>query len=451
REAGLLPTSPKRPDDCIVSALKCLSNVLFKNASAVQYLRLNHCLDILLERCESQIESPTDLRILQFDMKILFLCSALESASRLEILTSHFESQFFADFLQWSLKADYTTQPQIFDITIDMLKFLFNLCYAKKERDYDQGLYEATFRMLTIIIRDMIVKPVSPKDRKMELVSHLVNFLTSVPSSCYEELLFPPANLDESLVKVDLHDDSTVTQALMVLVDFLEYQLDQNDKTPARAPQLLSPILTVMATASKANRTIRKYFRMRILPPLGSDVKRLPESGPTLRNRLCNKLTAKLQNDDGTAEATALLIFILCKEKVDRAVKYSGFGNFIGFLSRHGLLTRSSGGKNEDDDTYSPESSDSETEEYRMLKDRVNPVTGRVEPPHHDPMEGLSDEQKEFEAMQLVDKIDKLQRSGLIQPGVMGEDGRVRPVEHVLELVQNIPNEPEKSDGDESD
>lgn len=138
REAGLLPTSPKRPDDCIVSALKCLSNVLFKNASAIQYLRLNHCLDILLERCESQIESSTDLRILQFDIKVLFLCSALESASRLEILTSHFESQFFADFLQWSLKADYTTQPQIFDITIDMLKFLFNLCYAKKERDYDQ-------------------------------------------------------------------------------------------------------------------------------------------------------------------------------------------------------------------------------------------------------------------------------------------------------------------------
>ncbi|VDN97857.1 unnamed protein product [Rodentolepis nana] len=410
REAGLLPNSPERPHDSIVIALKCLSNVLFKNASAIQCLRLNHCLDTLLERCESQVKSPTDLRILQFDIKLLFLCSALESASRLEILTSHFESEFFTDFLQWSLKADYTAQPQIFNITIDMLKFIFNLCYAKRERDYDQNLYEPTFRILTTNIRDMIVKPVTPMDRKMELVSHLVNFLTSVPLSCFTELLFPPSNLDESLAKVDLHSDSNVTLALAVLVDFLEYQLDQNDMAPARAPQLLSPILTVIATASKANRTIRKYFRMIILPPLGSDVKRLPESGSTLRNRLCNRLTAKLHNDDGTAEATALLIFILCKEKVDRAVKYSGFGNFVGFLSRHGLLARSSGSSDGDDGTYSPESSDSETEEYRVLKDQVNPVTGRVEPPRQDPMEGLSEEQKEYEAIQLVNKIDKLQR-----------------------------------------
>lgn len=39
-------------------------------------------------------------------------------------------------------------------------------------------------------------------------------------------------------------------------------------------------------------------------------------------------------------------------------------------------------------------------------------------------------------------------RSGLIQPGVVGEDGRVRPVEHVLELVQNVADEQVKSDDD---
>lgn len=93
---------------------------------------------------------------------------------------------------------------------------------------------------------------------------------------------------------------------------------------------------------------------------------------------------------------------------VDRAVKYSGFGNFVGFLSRHGLMAPS--GSRSSGDAYSSTSSDSETEDYRELKDQINPVTGRVEPPHRNPMEGLSDEQKEFEAMQLVNKIDQLQR-----------------------------------------
>ena len=80
----------------------------------------------------------------------------------------------------------------------------------------------------------------------------------------------------------------------------------------------------------------------------------------------------------------------------------------MGFLSRHGLITSSVGHGRSD---YSSPSSDSETEDYRELKDQVNPVTGRVEPPRRNPMEGLSEEQKEFEAMQLVNKIDQLQRS----------------------------------------
>jgi len=41
----------------------------------------------------------------------------------------------------------------------------------------------------------------------------------------------------------------------------------------------------------------------------------------------------------------------------------------------------------------------------------VNPITGRWEEPRPSPMEGMTDEQKEYEAMQLVEKLDKLQRS----------------------------------------
>ncbi|VDM32018.1 unnamed protein product [Hydatigera taeniaeformis] len=446
REAALDPYSPKPPDECIIGALKCLSNVIFKNPEVIQHLRTKHCFDTLLDRCEAQTKGPSNFQIALFDLKVLFLCSALESAARLEILTSRFESDTFVNLLRWTLASDFSVQPQMVDIAIETLKLLFNLSYAKKERDYDQRLYESSYRDLTAVIREMLVNPTKPRERRMELVSHLVNFLTTVPTACYVELLFPPPDLEASMQSGDFHTDPQATQGLSVLVEFLEYQLDQDDKSSSHPGQLLSPILTVMATASKANRTIRKYFRMRLLPHLGADVKRLPETGNTLRNRLCSRLTARAKLDDGTVEAVALLIFILCKEKVDRAVKYSGFGNFVGFLSRHGLMAPS--GSRSSGDTYSSASSDSETEDYRELKDQINPVTGRVEPPRRNPMEGLSDEQKEFEAMQLVNKIDQLQRSGLIQPGVVGEDGRVRPAEHVLELVQNIPDEEEDKESD---
>lgn len=71
-------------------------------------------------------------------------------------------------------------------------------------------------------------------------------------------------------------------------------------------------------------------------------------------------------------------------------------------------------------------------------------------------MEGMSEEQKEYEANQLVNLIDQMQRynkvgflvwntnsqfplsrTGIIQPCRIGEDGRPVPIEHVLELQSN--------------
>ena len=99
-----------------------------------------------MERCETHPRGSPNLQLVLFDLKILFLCSALESASRLEIFTSHFESDVFLNLLRWVLGADLSTSSQMFDIAIEVLKFLFNLSYAKKERDYDlvSFVYEMT-------------------------------------------------------------------------------------------------------------------------------------------------------------------------------------------------------------------------------------------------------------------------------------------------------------------
>lgn len=94
---------------------------------------------------------------------------------------------------------------------------------------------------------------------------------------------------------------------------------------------------------------------------------------------------------------------------MSRFVKYTGYGNAAGLLATRGLL----GGQRSrlsSDVRYSSDS-DSDTEEYRRVKDRINPVTGRVEAEQPDPMEGMTEEEKEEEAKGLVMLFNKLSRS----------------------------------------
>lgn len=65
-------------------------------------------------------------------------------------------------------------------------------------------------------------------------------------------------------------------------------------------------------------------------------------------------------------------------------------------------------------------------------------MEGRIKP--EDPPIEMSEEQKEYEAMKLVNAIEKLQASKLIQPCRIGEDGKPQPIEHVLELTDALDN-----------
>lgn len=72
----------------------------------------------------------------------------------------------------------------------------------------------------------------------------------------------------------------------------------------------------------------------------------------------------------------------------------------------------------------------------RLSPYRINPVLGCVEGPKPDPMAGMTDEQKEYEAIKLVNLIDQMSRQGVVQPMRVGQDGRPHPLEHVLELAE---------------
>lgn len=45
-----------------------------------------------------------------------------------------------------------------------------------------------------------------------------------------------------------------------------------------------------------------------------------------------------------------------------------------------------------------------------LLRSRINPVTGVVEEEQPDPMEGMTEEQKEYEAIKLIQMFEKLSR-----------------------------------------
>ena len=93
---------------------------------------------------------------------------------------------------------------------------------------------------------------------------------------------------------------------------------------------------------------------------------------------------------------------------VSRFVKYTGYGNAAGLLATRGLM----GGHSKScvQTAHYSSDSDSDTEEYRQAKGRVNLVTGRVEEEQPDPMEGMTEEEKEEEARRLVFLFSQLSR-----------------------------------------
>ena len=95
---------------------------------------------------------------------------------------------------------------------------------------------------------------------------------------------------------------------------------------------------------------------------------------------------------------------------VNRFVKYTGYGNAAGLLATRGLLGGERPNVSSSAAQYSSDS-DSDTEEYREAKGRVNPVTGRVEAEQPNPMAGMTEEEKEEEAHKLVTLFSKLSRS----------------------------------------
>lgn len=421
----------------IVEALKCLCNIVF-NSPVAQKLSLD--LDFagglcsLLEKCMDG-RSVSDIRC--FDLRLLFLLTLLHTNIRaqlkqelqgLSLLTKTLES--ILD-VQWAGKYQAVTEGnapalsvQETDCTIEALKALFNVTLDSWNVHSESDAHQ--FRHLAAILRHILLSRGPSEDKTEELHSNTINLLSNVPVSCLDVLITPSSK------EMSANNNEPDMEAIQHILDFMQKRIDKG----CSYREGLTPVLSLLTECSRAHRPIRKYIKAEVLPPL-RDVSNRPEVGTTVRNKLVRLMT---HVDLGVKQIAAEFLFVLCKERVDNLLKYTGYGNAAGLLAARGLLA---GGRG---DRWYSDDEDTDTEEYLMAKPNINLITGHVEEPLPNPIDEMTEEQKEYEAMKLVNMFDKLSREDIIKPMGVKPDGTMAPLEEAVHYTQMA--EPDSSDSD---
>ncbi|XP_076300330.1 ric8 guanine nucleotide exchange factor A [Lasioglossum baleicum] len=418
-----------------IEALKLLCNLIFNSTNVQQVLPSTSCLSCVVERMR-QYDSNTPYDVMLFDTRVLFLITATNCSTRETVKRDLRGDACLIKIVenvekQSEKEKNGTIEMDSAMLACNALKVLFNLFMHSDDsaRLVDLEEDEQNKNLMSTLYK-LLLK----YEQEDDIQSDIVNLLTVVPYNCYS-ILIPPTKEKGKHVYQGVN-----MAAVSVLLKFLDKRLTNKDDSTVYFK--LNPIVITMIRMTETERLIRKYTRLQILPPL-KDVMHRPEEGTTLRANLCKLLTSPLTD---LRDLVAEFLFVLCKQNVSRMVKYTGYGNAAGMFANKGLL----GSKRVQAD-YSSESEDSDTEEYLRHKEQINPVTGCFEPPKPNPLEGMSEEQKEYEAMQLVGLVDKLTKEGLVAPCRIGEDGKPKPIEHILELHEQLPKQQYRRDSDDSD
>ncbi|XP_026765170.1 synembryn-A [Galleria mellonella] len=430
-----------------VEALKCLCNLAFNSEVARALCAHTNIAQVLVARLRIYRDIPFKDDIMLFDMKLLFILTALRHDIKTKIKDELHGMDYLISCLNeiileaspnlQELKATAGSdmerthcilQDHQQSIICEILKAQFNLIIHSGSEEPTNEIEEVMFLKLMPVLTTLLQVETSNENKLVELKSNIANLLTSVPLVFYPHLT-PQLNTGEVC---QYNYEGRNMDALQSLIHLLQNKLSNTTNTKNQY-ETLSPILTVMVKSARSCRAQRKYLRQVVLPPL-RDVSRPPEKGSTLRNQLCRLLTTPVTS---VRDLVAEFLFVLCKEKVGRMVKYTGFGNAAGHLAQKGLLSGGRGAQ------YSSSSDDSDTEEYLEAQPHIDPVVGCTRPPRIDPFEGMSDEQKEYEAMKLVNLFDKMVSDGVMKPARIGPDGRPQAVDHVLELREQPPNRPQ--------
>ncbi|CAO1440688.1 unnamed protein product [Diamesa serratosioi] len=427
----------KNPAEIQTEALKILCNLVFQSPKCQELCLKNSAVDGILKRLRTYKEHHVDYNIKYFDMKLLFLITALTPNVRSKVRDDYHGLVYLVETLDLMMRnstsAKKFQQPDI-NLINEILKVLFNITVTTPVSVETEEEDEQHLHRLAMVLNDLLKFGAPTVEILEEYHSNIINLLTNIPIGCFSELV-PPVQDPLLASKDPTVFDNFNMNSISIFLRFLATKLNRIfcTETP-KDYETLPPILTVMIKCVRCTSVIRRYVRTQVLPPL-RDVKKRPEEGNEVRNHLCKLLTyPSTQISDLVAE----LLFVLCKENVGRMIKYTGYGNAAGLFAKRGLL----GGRNSDKQTeYSSDSEDSDTDEYKELQHAINPVIGCYEPPKKSPLDGMTEEQKEYEAEKLVHLIDQLHRTGIVQPCRIGEDGRPVAVNHILELQTEIPEQ----------
>lgn len=423
---------PLKSDQCVqevvVESLKSICNILLQSEQGLVVAADLQLMKGITKRMGEGCHAKWNHEVRFFDLRLTFLLTAQRVEIREELAQELHGVTLLANHLDATLglcwpdtfetarggleDASEDAPPlscQQAELSMEILKVLFNITFMSTKNTTDEESAKE-FRRLGAILRHCLISRADGEEQTEEFHSHTINLLGNFPLHYLDVLLMTKTQQD-SITYMGVNMD-----AVNMLLEFMEKRLDRCHQLK----ETVLPSLTLLTESSRIHRETRKFLRSKVLPPL-RDVKNRPEVGNTLRNKLVRLMT---HIDTDVKDCAAEFLFILCKENVSRFIKYTGYGNAAGLLAARGLFRGSkvSGVYSEDED--------SDTEEYKEAKSQINPVTGAVEEEQPDPMEGMTEEQKELEAMKLVRMFDRLSRSNFIQPMKLDVDGNMTEITH---------------------
>ncbi|KTG35079.1 hypothetical protein cypCar_00029534 [Cyprinus carpio] len=391
--------------------MKIFCNIVYNSAWAQERASELSLLCGLTEKLSKEFQSASSPSGQFYTLRFMFLLTALRPELRAQLkqeggvplLTTVLEKSLS---VQWKEQYEVVLDPTAPRISVEdsqqaqeALKILFNITHSthtQEPEEEDASLY----RHLAAVLCHCLMVSCEEEEATDELKGHAANMLSALPLSCLDVLVSVPLGPDSHQM------NGANMDCVHNLLIYMERKLEQ------------------------------------ILPPL-RDASTKPEEGSTMRNRLVRLMT---HLDTELKHCAADLLFVLCKENVRRFVKYTGYGNAAGLLATRGLLGGQRSKATSSGTQYSSDS-DSDTEEYRQIKDRVNPVTGQVEEEQPDPMEGMTEEEKEEEAHRLISLFNKLSKDNVIQPMGLDEEGQLVPLSELRDLsVEERKSEEEHDD-----
>lgn len=453
--------------DVVIEALKCLCNVVYHSPVFRQHCFKLRCIEAITDRIKKWFDNSllvSDVKY--FDLRFLFLLTALENTARVEVLANngfcaltHALDSCIPGKEQRKICHEtkvrdgcgqltgaklhaltvveraaieetpitYAISPNEIRLSAEILKTMFNITINLPDPDSTDTVEHC--ERIVFIVRSIFVHLKPLPDHPENLPNHAINIITNMPSDCFKHLLWTmPSSVCRKLAQ-DYEGRTTSKRYRMQFENYnmlaIQAMLKVLDGHLASASQPLQenivPVVSVFCQMARGDRVIRKYLRREVLPPLGHVGTTRPEEGNLIRNGLVRLMTSPLED---IKELAADFLFVLCKENVNRLIKYTGYGNAAGLLASRGLM----GGGQGNGDNYSSDDEDSDTEEYAIDKSQIDPMIGAI--PKDDgkpnPLDEMSEQEKEEEAEKLASLIQDLNRRGVIKTAQVGPDGRLQ-------------------------